>query len=90
MLVPVSVPAHPTAAERAVDATRVVAKLDQHPGDIEMPPAPAAIPVVAGTLPPALGAARASPRRCDVDHESDFVKADIKNTCLFQTQEVAE
>jgi hypothetical protein len=55
-----------------------------------MPPAPVAIAIVAGTLPPALGAARASPGRRDVDHKSGFVEVNVKNTGPFQTQEVAE
>jgi hypothetical protein len=55
-----------------------------------MPPAAVAIAIVARTLLSALGAARATPRRRDVDHKSDFVEADIKNTGLFQTQQIAE
>jgi len=64
--------------------------VEQHAGQVEMPPPASANAIVAGTRPTALGAPPTSPRRCDIDHQANVVEADVKNTGLFQTQQVAE
>jgi hypothetical protein len=78
------------AAARAVDAARVVAQLHHHPGEVEMPPAPATTAVVPGASLPALGAPPASPRRRHIEDEPFLVEVHVEHTGPFQTQQRAE
>jgi hypothetical protein len=67
-----------------------VAKVQRHPGEVEMTPAATAVAVVAGASSPALRAATGSPRRSDVDDKSKLVEVHIEHTGPFQTQQGTE
>ena len=78
------------AASRALDATRVVAKVQRHPGEVEMAPPATTVAVVARAGLPALGAAATSPGRRDVDYEPLLVEVHVEHTGPFQTQQGTE
>jgi len=78
------------AARRALDASRVVAKMKLHPSHVEVPPVAVVKAVVARADLSAFRATRAAPRRCYIDDQPSFVEANIDDTGLFQPQQDTE
>jgi hypothetical protein len=79
------------AAVPAAHAAQVAAQVEHHAGDVQVAPAPAAVPVVAGPHPSAaLGTSWNTPAWSDVQDESVGAEVGVADDGVLQLEHLSE